>query len=267
MRLVRGRLFTRDDDRDHPHVMIMSVDTARRFFGDGDPIGRTLVLPVLQDGVQHNAEITLVGVIANVKYSGLDAPPDDAVYRPFAQQTLPAPFLVVRTNAEPRAMVSTVAREIATTDRSVVVADLRPLDSIVSDATAQPRFRTTTLAAIAGLALLMAVVGLYGVLAYSVAQRTKEIGIRVALGADRHAVIAMVLRDGLRLAAIGIAGGAVSALAASRVLRGLLYGVAPTDPWSFALAGVSLLVVASIATYVPARRAARVDPLVALRCE
>jgi putative ABC transport system permease protein len=267
MRLVSGRFFTNDDDVNHPAVMIMSVDTATRFFGPGDPLGRTLLLPVLRDGVQRNAEMTLVGVVSNVKYSGLDAPADDAVYRPFRQQALLAPFLVVRTAGDPRAILPVVGREIAAIDRGVIVADVRALDTIVSDAAAQPRFRTAVLVAIATLAVVMAIVGLYGVIAYSVAQRTREIGIRVALGAHRRDVVGMVLREGLRLAVAGIVAGAIGALAASRILSGLLYGIAATDPASFVLAGGALLVVALFAAYIPARRAMRVDPLVALRCE
>jgi putative ABC transport system permease protein len=267
MRLVNGRLFTAEDDLNHPPVMIMSVDTARRFFGDGDPIGRAMSLPVRRNGVNGRADMTLVGTIANVKYSGLDAAADDAVYRPFKQQTWVAPYLVVRTTGDPENLVPTVGREIAAVDRGIVITGVRALDAVVSDAAAQPRFRTVLLAAIAGLALLMAIVGLYGVVAYSVSQRTREIGIRMALGARGGDVLAMVLWEGLQLAVAGISGGLVAAFAATRALTGLLYGIAPTDGVSFGFAGASLLIVALMASYVPARRATKVDPLVALRYE
>jgi putative ABC transport system permease protein len=267
MRLRRGRLFTPDDDFNHPPVMIMSVDTAKRFFGDGDPIGRTMTLPVNRNGVNGSAEMTLVGTIANVKYSGLDAAADDAVYRPFTQQTWVAPYLVVRTAGDPQALVPTIGREIAAVDRGIVISDLRPLDAIVSDAAAPPRFRTVLLAAVAGLALSMAIVGLYGVIAYSVAQRTKEIGIRMALGANRGEVLAMVLREGGVLAAAGLVGGLAIAAVVTRALSGLLYGIAPTDAASFVFASATLAVVALAASYLPARRAASVDPLIALRDE
>ena len=267
MRLVRGRWFTAEDDLRHPPVMIMSVDTARRFFGDGDPIGRTMSLPVSRNGVTGREEMTLVGTIANVKYSGLDAVADDAVYRPFRQQTWVAPYLVVRTAEDPQNLVPILGRAIAAVDRDVVITDVRTLDSIVANAAAQPRFRTVLLCSIAGIALLMAVVGLYGVVAYSVSQRTNEIGIRMALGAHRGDVLAMVLREGLLLAVVGIVGGLVAAIAATRILSGLLYGIAPTDAISFGVACASLLIVALLATYFPARRATKVDPLVALRHE
>jgi putative ABC transport system permease protein len=247
--------------------MIMNVDTARRFFGEGNPIGRTMTLPVNRNGRNTPEEMTLVGIVSNVKYSGLDAAADDAVYRPFKQQPWVAPFLVVRTAIDPQGLVPTLGREIAAADRSTVVSDIRPLTSIVSDAAAQPRFRAVLLATIAGLAFTMAIVGLYGVVAYSVAQRTKEIGIHMALGAHRSDVLRMVLREGLILAGAGVAGGLVISFAATRALAGLVYGIAPTDPVSYALASVSLLTIAALASYLPARRATRVDPLIALRHE
>ena len=267
MRLVSGRLFTAGDDLDHPPVMIMNVDTAKRFFGPGDPIGRTLSLPVLRNGRNGSQVMTLVGIVSNVKYSGLDAAADDAVYRPFAQQPWVAPFLVVRTAGDPRALVPVLGRAIADADRGAVVSDVRPLDAIVSDAAAPPRFRTLLLGAIAVLALAMAVVGLYGVMAHSVAQRTKEVGIHMALGAQRSAVLWMVLREGLVVAGAGVAVGLGLSVLATRLLRGLLYGIAPTDMFSYGFAAAGLFTVAAIATYVPARRAAAVDPLIALRHE
>jgi predicted permease len=268
MRLVKGRLFRAEDDLNHPPVMIMSVDTARRFFGDGDPIGRTMTLPVTRNGRNGpSEEMTLVGVIADVKYSGLDAMADDAVYRPFAQQTWVAPYLVVRTDRPPETLVATLRRELAAADRNVVVSDLHPLDSVVWSAAAQPRFRAGLLAIIAGLAVVIGAIGLYGVIAYSVSQRTREIGIRMALGARSGDVLTMILREGLGLVAVGMSAGLVAALAASRILRGLLYGIASTDVTSFALACVGLLAVATVATYLPARRATAIDPLVALRQE
>ncbi len=267
MRLVSGRLFTPDDDRRHPEVMIMSVGTARRFFGDGDPVGRTMSLPVSRNGKTESADMTLVGTIADVKYSGLDVAADDAVYRPFKQQTWTTVFLVARTVGAPQNFVPTLSREIAAVDRGMVVGDVRALDSIISDATASPRFRALVLATIAGLAFLMAIVGLYGVVAYSVAQRTREIGIRMALGARASDVLAMVVREGFVLALAGVAGGLALAIAASRAMSSLLYGIAPTDPASFGLTCVTMLIVAMIASYLPARRATRVDPLAALRDE
>jgi predicted permease len=266
MRLLKGRFFTDADDDAHPPVMIMSEDTARRFFGD-DALGRTMTLPQLRDGQTSNAEMTLVGIIANVKYAGLAAPPDDAVYRPFTQQPMAAPFLVVRTSGDPAEFAATLRRDIAAVDRNIVVSSVATADSLVSDAAAQPQFRTVLLGSVAALALSIAAVGLYSVVAYAVARRTKEIGIRVALGATSHDVLGMVLGEGMIIAAVGIGGGIAAALALTRLLAGLLYGIAPTDPVSFAVASAGLLVFTLVASYVPARRAASVDPIGALRQE
>lgn len=267
LRLVTGRLFTADDDLDHPPVMIMSADTAKRFFGSGNPIGRTMSLPVLSDGKTTSAAMTLVGVVADVHYSGIASAPDDQVYRPFAQQSWVAPFLVARTTGDPERLLPTIRRTIGTVDRAIVVSDVRTLDSILSDATAQPRLRTVLLVATAGMALLIAAVGLFGVIAQSVSHRTREIGIRMALGAQPGDVRWMVLGEGMWLAAAGLACGVPAAWLAARALGGLLYGVAPTDAASFTVACAGLLLVAAAAAYLPARRATKVDPLVALRSE
>jgi len=265
MRLIKGRFFTDADDNRHPQVMIMSEDTARRFFGTADALGRAMLLPTVRDGVRGSTEMTLVGVTANVKYAGLAAPPDDVVYRPFAQQPWMAPFLVVRTASDPAAFVQTVRRGIATADRGVVVSTVTPLDDLVRDAAAQPRFRTVVLATLAALAVGIAAIGLSGVVAYAVSRRTREIGIRLALGATPRAVLAMILSDGAMVAVAGIAAGTVAAIAMSRLLAGLLYGITPTDPLSFALAGAGLLALTLLASAIPALRAARIDPVGALR--
>jgi predicted permease len=267
MRLVKGRVFTAGDDLNHPPVMIMSVDTARRFFGDSDPIGKTMTLPALRNGVNKSEEMTLVGVVASVRYSGVAAAPDDAVYRPFAQQPWVAPFLVAQTAQDPGVILPALRREIGSVDRAIVVSDVRPLDAVISADTAQPRFRTVLLGGITGLAILVAAVGLFGVVAQSVSQRSRELGIRLALGARPDEIRWMVLREGAWLGLAGIALGAPAALAASRALTGLLYGIEPTDATSFVLASVGLLLVSLAASYVPALRASRVDPLLALRSE
>ncbi|HTM04346.1 MAG TPA: ABC transporter permease [Vicinamibacterales bacterium] len=265
IRFIRGRLFTASDDLQHPQVMIMSRDTARRFFGDRDPIGQTMRLPVVRDGVQGVETMTLVGIIDNVKYSGLGAAADDAVYRPFTQQPWNSAYVVVRTAGDPTPFVETLRREIHDVDPGVVVSQVRTLDSVVSDAAAQPRFRTELLVGIAGLALTLALIGLYGVVTYSVSQRRRDIAVRVALGATRQNIVRMILRQGLVVATAGAAAGVAVALALSRLLSGLLYGVAPTDPVSFAGAVILLLGVSLVATAIPAWMAARVDTVGALR--
>lgn len=267
MRLTKGRFFTDTDDDHHPPVIIMSEDTARRFFGEGDPIGRTMLLPVLRDGTRTSAEMTLVGVTANVKYAGLAAPPEDVVYRPFAQQPWVAPFLILRTRGDPADFAPTLRRELAAVDKRIVVSSVTTLEQLIVDATAQPRFRTVLLASLAVLALGIAAIGLYGVVAYAVSRRTKEIGIRIALGATSREVLTMVLRDGLVVAIAGVAAGTAGAFVLAKVLRGLLYGITPTDPASFILASIGLLGLTLVASYIPARRAARIEPVSALRME
>jgi putative ABC transport system permease protein len=265
--LIQGRFFNDADDVSHPAVMIMSADTARRFFGSGDVIGRTMKVPQATwlDVRKASVDMTLVGVIGNVKYSGLAMPPDDAIYRPFAQQPWIAPFLVARTTVDPVTLLPSIQRAIATAGPGIVVSGVRTLDSIMSDASAQPRAQTTVLTALTTLALAMAAVGLYGVVAFSVAQRTKEIGIRIALGATRSRVLLMALREGVTIGVLGLLVGIGIALAVVRLLQASLYGIAATDPLSFVAATVVLIAVALVASYVPASRASDVDPLIALR--
>ena len=267
--LIQGRLFNESDDASHPPVMIMSVDTARRFFGSGDVIGRTMNIPQATwlDVRKGSVDMTLVGVIGNVKYSGLAAPPDDAIYRPFAQQPWIAPFLLARTTTEPGSFASPIRREIAAAGPGIVVSSIRTLDSIMSDAAAQPRAQTVVLIALTTLALAMSAVGLYGVVAFSVAQRTREIGIRIALGATRATIFLMALREGAVIGIVGLVIGVLAALAVVRLLAASLYGISSTDPLSYVLAATVLLIVALVASYLPARRATAVDPLVTLRAD
>ena len=267
IRLLKGRFFTDADQGDHPGVMIMSAETARHFFGDGDPIGRTLSLPVFKDGAQVQGSMTLVGIIGEVKYSGLERAADNAIYRPFAQQPWPHVFLAARTDGDTAALGSTLQRQIAEVDRAIAVSAVSTLDNVVSDAAAQSRFRTLLLAGLAALSLALAAVGLYGVVSYSVTERAPEIGIRMALGATRRDVVTMIVGEGMRLAVAGVAIGVAAGYALARTVAALLYGVQPTDAASFALAAAFLLLCALVASYVPARRATRIDPAVALRAE
>jgi predicted permease len=267
IRLLKGRFFTEADDGDHPHVMIMSAGTAQHFFGDGDPLGQTLHLPVFRDGAQRNATMTLVGVIGDVKYSGLDRAADNAVYRPFAQQPWPNVFLVARTASNPAAITTTLQRQIAGVDRAIAVSSVSTLGDVVLDAAAQPRFRTLLLGTLAALALALAAVGLYGVVSYSVSQRNAEIGLRLALGATARDVMGMIVGEGFALGAAGVVIGVAGAYALSRTLQALLYGVAPTDPASFVFASAVVFLFSLVASYLPARRATRIDPATALRAE
>jgi putative ABC transport system permease protein len=270
IRLRQGRFFTRTDDADRPHVMIITAVTAQQIFGRADPIGRTLTLPILTSNPNVPADhgpVTVVGVVDDVKYSGFEAPADGVIYRPFAQQPYPLMFIVVRTQTEVASLEKALRREIASVDRLIVVHTVNTVTGLISDAVAQPRFRATVLFSLAGLTVALAAVGLYGIVAYMVTQRTSEIGIRMALGADAGRVMRMVLREGMLLALVGVSTGLVTASALTRILGNLLYGVQPTDTLSFVGAATTLLLVTFLASYIPARRATRIDPLVALRCE
>jgi putative ABC transport system permease protein len=211
--------------------------------------------------------MTLVGIIGDVKYSGLERAPDNAIYRPFAQQPWPHVFLVARTEGSPAALATTLPRQIAEVDRAISVSAVSTLDAGVADAAAQPRFRMVLLASLAALALALAAVGLYGVISYSVTQRTSEIGIRMALGATPRDVVAMIVGEGLGLALGGVAIGIAVAYALARTVSALLFGVGPTDAASYAAAAAVVLFFALLASVTPAWNAARIGPAVALRAE
>jgi len=265
--LLRGRFFTDADAPGTTPVMIMTAGTARRFFGPGDPIGRSLFLPVIKDGVQANATMTLVGVIPDVKYSGLEHAADDAIYRPFAQQPWPSLFLFARVMGKEAALIGALPREVATIDPGIQVSGIATLQAVVGDAAAQPRFRTWLLGAFALLTLSLAAIGLYGVLAYLVSQRTREFGIRMALGASHRDLVRMLVGEGMIMGGVGVAVGVAASYALSKTLATVLYGVADTDLASFALAAGSALLLAWFVSYIPARRTLSIDPAVALRAE
>jgi putative ABC transport system permease protein len=256
--LLSGRLFSDSDGAASPPVMILSAGMARRFFGTADPIGRSL---------PYNDAPMIVGVVGDVRYGRLDEMPHETLYRPFAQQPFRNIFLAARTAGDPAHVVRDLRSAIHAADPDITIGPVRTLDAIVSDVLAQPRFRAVTLAAVAGLALALAALGLYGVIAWSVSQRTAEIGVRMALGARPSNVMMMVIRDGAGLALAGTGIGIAAAHVLSRALESVLYGVAPTDALSYVSASGFLLIVVVVATWVPARRASRVDPVVALRAD
>jgi putative ABC transport system permease protein len=267
VRLINGRFFSDADREGQPEVTIMTLDTARRFFGDGNPIGRTIALPVLRNGAAGTAQATLVGVIANVRYSGLDAAADDVVYRPLRQQGWPVLFVVARTAGDPDVLSSMLRREIAAIDPAIVVSSVKSLEAIIAGESAPPRLRSRLAVVLAGCTLAIAVVGLYGVLAQRISGRTKEFGVRMALGASRTHVFKLVFAEGGRLVSAGLLVGIGTAAATSRLLQSLLYEIRPTDLASFAIAAGLLLILSAIAIYVPARRLATSNPIAALRAE
>jgi ABC-type antimicrobial peptide transport system permease subunit len=198
---------------------------------------------------------------------GVAADVQPEIYLPFAQLPWPSMHLVVRTAGDPRAFVAAVRRRVLALDPDQPVTAIHTMDEVLETAAAQPRFTTSLLGALSGTALLLAIVGIYGVISYSVSERTQEMGIRIALGAERADILRLVLRQGLMLALGGIAIGLAASLALTRLLGSMLYRVSATDPMTFVGGSVLFMLVAMVASYIPARRATRVDPMVALRYE
>jgi ABC-type antimicrobial peptide transport system, permease component len=204
-------------------------------------------------------------VVADVRAIGLDSEPVPELYTPLTQRPGREMSFVLRGAGDPSQWAKRIRSEISSVDPDQAIASLRTMDEVLSTSVARPRFNTLLLTLFAGMALILAMVGVYGVISYSVSHRTREIGIRMALGARRSEVMAMVVKEGLIYAATGLALGAAGALALTRVLAGLLYGISPTDPWTFALVSALLCGAALLACYLPARRATRIDPMLALR--
>jgi hypothetical protein len=243
-------------------VVIISDSLARRHWPGEDVLGRRVQL-----GNETSPYATIVGVVGDVRLSALTEAPSPAFYLPYHQFALPFFGLVVRTTASEETVVSTVRAVVKSLDGNLPLGEMLPLEEIVSRNSAQPRFRAALLAVFAGVALLLASIGVYGVISQSVTQRVREIGIRLALGASPDSMLMLVLRQGLVLAGIGVLLGLCVSVASTRVLRSLLFDVSPTDPITFASVSALLVAVAFLASYLPARRAMRVDPIVTLRAE
>ena len=263
--LVRGRFFTERDDRDAPAVVIINETLARQYYAGVDPVGKR----IKNGGPErpNNAWMTIVGVVGDVKYSGLDAPPEPTVYFPFRQAVTTTQWIVIRTTGDPRSLSTAVRGIVGALDSDLPISRLSTMDELMAASVAPPRFRTTLVAVFAAIGLLLAAIGIYGVMAYAVSERTHEIGVRAALGADRGDVLRLVLGEAAMLAAAGIVGGLAGAVATTRLMRALLFHVEPTDAATFAGVSAILVVTALAASYIPARRAVRVDPMIALRYE
>jgi putative ABC transport system permease protein len=235
---------------------------ARRYFAGRNVLGRRIAFEWFDD-----LEGEIVGIVGNVRTAGLATDPPPAIYMSYGVDVSSRITLIIATSREPRSLEGAVTQVLRGFDPQMPIGNVKTLDDLVAGTIARPRFNTTMVALFAALGLLLACIGIYGVLSYAVAQRTQEMGIRMALGADPRDVLRLVVRDGIRLAVIGVAIGLGAALPATRVLGALLYGVEATDPAVFATVAAVLALVALAASWVPAQRATRVDPMIALRAE
>ena len=263
--LVRGRLIEGSDDAKAQRVVVVNEAFAKRFFANGDAIGKRLRLGKLTADFPW---ATIVGVVGDVRGFALEEPPLPTMYWPVAQiRATPSLAIVVRTDSDPAALAPAVRDAIREIDQTQPVYDMQPLDQLVAKSLGQRRFTLTLMVLFGVIALVLSAIGIYGVMAFAVTQRTQEIGIRMALGARAIDVLKMVVGSGMFLALIGVAVGLIGAFALTRLMASLLFGVSPTDLVTFGLVTTGLLIVALLACYIPARRATKVDPLVALRYE
>jgi putative ABC transport system permease protein len=283
VRILNGRAFTERDTRDAPKVAIVNRAMAKRDYPDSDPIGKLItvnppakLLPkkMVEDAIRAGApasppKFQIVGVAGDARYGGITTPAVPVVYVPYTQGAEGATnlYLVARTAGDPLALVSPIRKIVSELDRDQPIANVSTMDARMDTAVARPRLQTTVFSVFALVAILLAVVGVYGVMSYSVSQRAKEIGIRLALGSSRRDVVALVFRNGFVLVAAGTVLGLAAALALARVMRTMVFQVSTTDPMVFGAIALLLLATAACAALIPARRAALLDPLVTLRAE
>jgi putative ABC transport system permease protein len=259
----QGRLFGRDAQPGTPKEVVVSRQFVRRYFANENPLGQYVNLGWTENGDRRGG--TIVGVVGDVKQGALDQETPSLLYLPYAQAPIGSLRIVARTSVPPLSLTKSVRTVVREIDRELPVFAIRPLEDYVASAVGPQRFYATLVGIFAVVALTLAAVGLYGVIAYAVGQRTHELGVRVALGATGQRIAAMVVRQGLTLTVGGALVGVLAALMVTRVLSALLFGVSALDPLTFVVVLLLLIGVAAVASYVPARRAARVDPLVAMR--
>jgi putative ABC transport system permease protein len=264
--LRSGREFSERDRPDSPDAIVINEELARRFFPGENAVGRRL-----QIGNEETRFREIVGVVGDVHITSLAAPVDPAIYVPMAQNTWPQALRIstfaLRTSLEPRSLLAAIRKEVQAIDPSLPVTQVQTMDEIVEGSLAQQRFSLTLLMVFAAVAGILAVIGIYGVMSYNVTQQTHELGIRLALGAQREEIVSMVVRDGARLALLGVAIGIVGSLFLTRLMSGLLFGVSATDPLTFAVMALTLIAVCVVAGGIPALRAARVNAITALRAD
>jgi len=264
IQLHGGRFIDKNDIAGRPNVILINDTLRRTFFGPTNPIGKRLNLGSEKEP-QWNE---IVGVVGDVKYNGLSQDVQPALYLSSAQVPTWRAALIVKTDlSDPLALTTGIRKELQQLDSQLPIAEIATMDQKMVAAMSQPRFRTSLVALFALTALLLACIGIYGVISYSVAQRTHEIGIRMALGAQKQNVLYMVIKQGVVLAMVGVALGIAASYFVTRLLSSLLFGISPTDLATFVFSAALLVVTALLGTYFPARRATKVDPLIALRYE
>jgi putative ABC transport system permease protein len=262
--ILKGRDFDERDTRDAPKVTIIDERLAREYWPDGDPIGKRIRFGPPEDNEPWH---TIVGVVGDVRHERLDALTRKTVYLPFPQMPIGGSSLAIRSNGRPENITAAVRAQAKEIDPDVALTQVMPMTEVVARSVWQPRLYTALFGVFAAVALILATVGIYGVMSYTVTQRTREIGLRMALGAQKQDVMKLVVGQGVVLAALGVGAGLVAAVGLTRLMSSLLFGVSATDPITFGAVSVLLAGVALGACFVPARRAAKVDPMVALRYE
>jgi putative ABC transport system permease protein len=261
--LKRGRLFTEQEATEMRHVVVINEAFAEKNLPGEDPLGKRVTIYMKDDNVPSE----IIGVVGNNKHMGLDEQPEPMAYWPHPELAYPFMTLVIRTHGDPSSIAAAARNVIQTLDSEQPIADVRTMQSLLADSVARARFNTMLLTVFAVVALALAAVGIYGVMSYAVTQRTHELGLRMALGAQSSHVLSLIVRQGMMMAVAGVAIGLGAAFALTRILTTLLYGVSATDPLTFSVIALLLTSIALLACYLPARRATRVDPMVALRYE
>ena len=265
--LLKGRAFNDQDDLKAPRVLIVNKAFADKFFPGEDVLGKRITPGARGPGDHKETLREIVGVVGSAKQFAMEAAPQPIYYFPYKQLSWQPPVVVLRTAVPPRSLEAAIRKEMTTLDPTVPVFQVRTMEDLLSTQVAEPRFHTVLLGCFAGISLLITLIGLYGVMAYSVARRTHEIGVRIALGASRSTVLSMVLKRAVVLLAAGLALGLVASLAADRLLKSMLFSVSPLDPAVLGLSGLLVALTGLLAAYLPARRAAAMDAAVALRYE
>ena len=262
--LLRGRFFSDMDSPSSPKVAIISKALVRRYFPNQDPLGKEM-----RFGFPPNSNVSreIVGIVGDIRDAALSRKPEPMMYVPFAQAPLYGGEVVVRSSLSASSVAAGIRDAVRSIDKNLPVTDIESFDDALGQSISQERFHTFLLASFSAIALMLAAIGIFGVISYSASQRTREIGIRIALGAERRDILRLILGQGTRLALFGLGIGVVAAFLLTHLMSSLLYGVSATDPVTFGSVTIILLAVALIACYIPARHAMHVDPVVALRYE